>query len=205
MKFFLGISKAIDYVTTKLGQLMWWVSLFMVLIGAFNVITRYAFGPIAKIFGTDIAQALSGNRYLSLQTFAYDMVFLLGAAYVLKSDGHVRVDIVYSSLKAKAKAWIDIFGSAFFLIPFCWFVFAFSRKNIFSSWTKLEASPDPGGIPLYIIKTVVPVALIFLILQGISEIIKNIAFLSGHPNSGSIHVNDEKSPGEHVVSQTEGI
>ncbi|MCA9837405.1 MAG: TRAP transporter small permease subunit [Trueperaceae bacterium] len=206
MNFLLGISRAIDYVTTKLGQLMWWMSLFMVLIGAFNVITRYAFGPISQIFGTNVAQLLSGNRYLSMQTFAYDMIFLLGAAYVLKSDGHVRVDIVYSSLKAKAKAWIDILGAAFFLIPFCWFAFAFSRKNIFSSWAKLEASPDPGGIPLYIIKTVVPVALFILIFQGISEIIKNLAFLSGHPKSGSIHqTHEEKRPGEHVVEQTEGF
>lgn len=194
MNFLLGISKVIDYFTTKLGQLMWWVSLFMVLIGAFNVITRYAFGPIARVFGTDVAQILSGNRYLSMQTFAYDMVFLLGAAYVLKVDGHVRVDIVYSSLKAKTKAWIDIFGAGFFLIPFCWFVIFFSQKNVLSSWAKLEASSDPGGIPLYIIKTLVPLAMIILIIQGISEIIKNLAFISGHPNSGSVHVPAPKDP-----------
>ena len=205
MNFLLSISKAIDFFTTKLGQLMWWVSLLMVLIGAFNVVTRYAFGPIARIFGTDVAQALSGNRYLSMQTFAYDMIFLLGAAYVLKSDGHVRVDIIYSSLKAKTKAWIDILGASFFLIPFCWFVLAFSRTNILSSWSKLEANSDPGGIPLYIIKTVVPAALVILIIQGISEIIKNLAFLAGHPNSGSVHAKSEHSAGAHTIQKTEGI
>jgi TRAP-type mannitol/chloroaromatic compound transport system permease small subunit len=205
VNFFLGISRVIDWFTTKLGQLMWWTSLFMVLVGAFNVITRYAFGPIAKVFGTNVAQALSGNAYLSLQTFAYTLIFLLGAAYVLKSDGHVRVDIVYSSLKAKTKAWIDIFGASIFLIPFCWFALAFSQKNVASSWSKLEASPDPGGIPLYIVKTVVPVALVILMIQGVSEIIKNIAFVSGHPNSGSVHAHAETSPGQHVIEQTEGI
>ena len=75
MNFFLGLSKGIDWVTTKIGQAMWWVSLFMVLIGAFNVVTRYAFSFIQGAFGTDVAQALSGNRYLSMQTFAYNPHF----------------------------------------------------------------------------------------------------------------------------------
>lgn len=205
MKFFLAISRGIDGVTTAIGRVMWWVSLFMVLIGAFNVVTRYAFSLIANLFGTDVAQLLSGNRYLSLQKFAFDLIFLLGASYVLRSDGHVRVDIVYSALKPRTKALIDILGAALFLIPFCWFILAFSQSTIAASWARLDASSDPGGIPVYLVRTIIPVALALLMAQGVSEIIKNIAFLSGHPDSRSVHETPETSPGEHVVAQTEGI
>lgn len=206
MNFFLGISRGIDWFTTKLGQVMWWVSLVMVLVGAFNVVTRYAFGFIANTFGTDVAQALSGNRYLSLQTFAYDLIFMIGAAYVLKSDAHVRVDIVFSQLRTRVKAMIDVFGALVFLIPFCLLGINFSQKYVSSSWSKLEASGDVGGIPFYIIKTLIPLAFGLLIIQGVSETIKNIAFLAGHPDSRSVHALDpETAPGEHVVEQTEGV
>lgn len=205
MNFFLSISKGIDWFTTKLGQIMWWVSLFMVLIGAFNVVTRYAFGLIQGAFGTDVAQALSGNRYLSMQTFAYNLIFMLGAAYVLRSDAHVRVDIIFSNLKARARAFVDIFGDIFFLIPFSIMGIFLTQKYVASSWRVLEASSDPGGIPLYIVKTLIPIMFYLLVAQGISELIKNIAFVSGHPDSRSIHAAPEPEPGEHVTDQIEAI
>ena len=205
MNFFLGISRLIDWFTTKLGQVMWWVSLFMVLIGAFNVITRYAFSFIADTFGTDVAQALSGNRYLSLQTFAYNLIFMLGAAYVLRADAHVRVDIIFSTLKARARAMVDIFGSLFFLLPFCAMGIFWTQKYVANSWRTLEASGDPGGIPFYIVKTLIPIMFYLLIAQGISEIIKNVAFLMGHPNSRSVHAELYIDRGEHVTEQVEAI
>ncbi len=202
MQFFLIISKGIDWFTTKVGQLMWWVALAMVLIGAWNVIGRYGYDLIASIFGHDFARAMSGNRYLSLQTFFYNMIFLLGAAYVLKSDGHVRVDILYSTFKARTKALVDIAGTVFFLFPLCYFLLAYSYPNISASWARLEASSDPGGIPLYIVKTVFPIGIALISLQGISEIIKNVAFLRGHPESGSIH-SIEKDPIKELIQQVE--
>ena len=201
--YWLGFSLAVDWFTTKLGQVMWWVSLFMVLIGAFNVVTRYAFGLIQGAFGTDVAQALSGNRYLSMQTFAYNLIFMLGAAYVLRTDAHVRVDIIFSNLKSRARAFVDIFGGLLFLLPFSIMGIFLTQKYVASSWRTLEASSDPGGIPLYIVKTLIPIMFYLLIAQGISELIKNIAFVSGHPNSRSIHA--EPEPGEHITEQTEAI
>ena len=205
MNFFLGLSKGIDWVTTKIGQAMWWVSLFMVLIGAFNVVTRYAFSFIQGAFGTDVAQALSGNRYLSMQTFAYNLIFMLGAAYVLRSDAHVRVDIIFSNLKARARAFVDIFGGLVFLLPFSIMGIFLTQQYVASSWRVFEASSDPGGIPLFIVKTLIPIMFFLLIAQGISELIKNIAFVSGHPNSRSIHAKPEPEPGEHVTEQVEAI
>ena len=187
MAVILGISRVIDWITAAVGRLTWWISLAMVLIGAFNVITRYAFNFIANVFGTDVAQALSGNRYLSIQTFAFDLVFMLGASYVLSRDGHVRVDIVYSQFGPRVRAWIDTLGSALFVIPFALFGIDFSRGYVASSLGRLESSADPGGIPVYLFKLLIPIMFVMLIVQAISEIIKHSAFLAGVANSGSIH------------------
>ena len=205
MKFLLGISRVIDAVTGAFGRFVWWVSLVMVLVGAFNVITRYAFGVIANLFGNDVAQALSGNAYLSLQTFAFDLVFMLGAAYVLSRDGHVRVDIPYSRFTARTRAMIDIVGAAVFLIPFALMGYAFSRTYVASSWSRFEASADPGGIPVFLFKTLIPIMLIMLIVQAVSEVIKHSAFLTGTPNSGSIHDAAEPAPDEPQGQELEGI
>ena len=177
----------------------------MVLVGAFNVITRYAFPLLSRTFGDDIAGRLSGNAYLSLQTFAYNLIFMIGAAYVLQSDAHVRVDILFSRLSARAKAWVDILGSILFLIPFSIMGIFFSRKYVASSWSKFELSGDPGGIPFYIVKTVIPIMFVLLIIQAVSEIIKHIAFLRGHPKSRSVHVINEEHPGEPITDQMEAI
>ena len=192
MKFFLALSKGIDDATTSLGKIMWWLTLFMVLVGFVNVVGRYGFGFISGIFGQDIASAVSGNVYLELQTYAYDLVFLLGAAYVLRADAHVRVDILFTQFSTKVRAWIDIFGTLIFLIPFSIMGIWFSQSYVARSWANLEISPNPGGLARYPLKTVIIIAFALLIVQGVSELIKHIAFLAGHPNSRSIHAVEPK-------------
>lgn len=186
MTFLLGISKLIDAVTTKLGQTMWWLTLFMVLIGFINVVTRYV--------GRALGISLGGTLYIALQTYAYDLVFLLGAAYVFRVDAHVRVDIIYSSLKRRARAMIDIFGILFFLFPFSYMGIYFSRSYVANSWRQGEVNRNAGNIPVYPIKAVIIVAFALLILQGISELIKNVAFLQGRPDSRSIHAVEPEGP-----------
>lgn len=176
MKSLLGIARAIDGVSTAVGKAMWWLTAAMVLIGAYNVITRY--------LGGYLGVQLSANVYLELQTYAFNLVFLLGAAYVLKSDAHVRVDIIYSQLGARARAWVDIAGTFIFLIPFCVIAIWFSYEYVLRSWAVWEQSPNPGGLPRYPIKTVIIIAFIMLIFQGLSEVIKNVAFLRGWPVPG---------------------
>ena len=189
MNFFLGISSVIDWVTTKVGQAMWWLTLFMVLVGFTNVVTRYV--------GRELGVSLGGSLLIALQTYAYDLVFLLGAAYVFRKDAHVRVDIIYSSLSRRTKAGIDIFGILVFLIPFAIMGIYFSQGYVESSWQQQEVNRNAGNIPVYPIKTAIVVMFVMLIFQGISELIKNIAFLSGHPNSRSIHaVEDETEPSD---------
>jgi len=183
----LKISSAIDWFTTKIGQIMWWLTLFMVLIGVENVIARYAYTQIKAIFGDAVARALSSTTYIELQWYLYTMVFLLGAAYVFKSNSHVRVDIIYSRLKPRAQAIIDVFGIIFLLFPFMIFGMYFSWPSVKKSWEQMEMSPDPSGLPRYPIKTVVIIAFVMLFFQGISELIKNIAYLRGHTASNSMH------------------
>ena len=191
MKFFLALARGIDAFTTAVGRLMWWLTLFMVLVGVYNVLTRYGFHVVAAIFGQAAAEKASGNTYLELQTYSFNLVFLLGAAYVLRTDGHVRVDVVFTNLSGRVKAWIDIIATAVFLVPFSLMGIYFSHHYVAASWRVHEMSPNPGGLARYPIKTVIVIAFAMLIAQGISEIIKNIAFLSGRKGSRSMYATDE--------------
>lgn len=202
MTFLLSLSRGIDWLTTAFGKVMYWLTLFMVLIGGFNVIARYAYGPISRAFGDDFAQQLSSNVYLELQTYAYNLVFLLGAAFVLNQNAHVRVDIIFTQLGPKARAWVDVLGTAFFLIPFSLMGIYFSQSYIARSWRQLEMSPNPGGLPRYPIKTIILIAFALLIVQGISEIIKNVAFIRGRTDSKSVH-DAKAAPPEQVTKQVE--
>ena len=179
MTLLLAFSRGIDAVTTLLGRLCWWVTLGMILVGLLNVVTRY----VGRTFGL----SLGGTQYIVLQTYAFDFVFLMAAAYVLRRDGHVRVDIIFSTLSARAKAVIDVLGTLLFLIPFCVLGIHFSRGYIATSWRQGEVNLAGGGIPVYPVKTLIIVAFALLIAQGVSELIKNLAFLSGRRNTGSVH------------------
>lgn len=201
MSVLLGFARVVDAVTGLIGRLMWWVSLFMVAVGVYNVITRYFYGPLEALVGRDAAAAMTGNFYLELQTYAFDLIFLLGAAYVLRKDGHVRVDIVYSRLSARRKALVDTVCTWLFLVPFSAMGILYSLPYVRRSWATLEMSPNPGGLPRYPIKTVIVVAFALLILQGISETIRNAAFLAGRKGSGSVH---EAPPAPREVDGTAG-
>ena len=173
MKTWLGISKGIDAVTTAVGRVMFWLTLVMVLIGAFNVVTRYV--------GRSLGMSLGGTLYIALQTQLFNLIFLLGAAYVLNKDGHVRVDIIYASTSKKVRAWIDIFGTLFFLFPFCALGLYLSWGYVGRSWQQGEVNTNAGGLPVYPIKTVILIAFGMLVAQGVSELIKRVALLRGHP------------------------
>ena len=171
MRGLLAISKGIDTLTTWIAYVMFWLTLVMVLLGAFNVITRNV--------GRELGISLGGTLYIALQTYAYNLIFLLGAAYVFKEDAHVRVDILFSNYSDRLKAWVDIVMTFIFLIPFCVMGMYFSWGYVGRSWQQGEVNVNAGGLPVYPIKTVIIVAFALLILQGVSEIIKRVAFLRG--------------------------
>ncbi len=170
MRFLRRLSAAIDRLNDRIGSAIQWLALVTVVIGAFNAIARYA--------GQYIGVSLSSNAYLDLQWYLFSLIFLMGAAYGLNHDFHVRVDVLYSRLGRRARAWIDLIGSVLFLVPFAAVMLWVSWGPVVRSWAILETSPDPGGLPRYPIKTVILVSFFLLLLQAISQIVKNAAILT---------------------------
>ena len=185
------ISAAIDRLNDRIGSAIQWLALVMVIIGAFNAVARYA--------GRYTGLSLSSNAYLELQWYLFSLVFLMGAAYGLNHDYHVRVDVLYARLGRRGRAWIDLIGSTFFLAPFAFVMPWVSWGPVANSWAILETSPDSGGLPRYPIKTVILVSFFLLLLQAISQIVKNAAILeepAGGPSGADALGNGPGLPGE---------
>ncbi len=169
MRTLLRIAHRIDRTNEWIGRGVYWLTLVMVGVGAYNALVRY----LDRFTGL----GLSSNTYIELQWYMYSLIFLLGAAYTLKHDAHVRVDVLLARLTPRGRAWVNLAGTLLFLLPFCFFVIRMSWPTVYNSWAVWEVSPDPGGLPRYPIKTVIPIAFALLFLQGISLAIKQIAFL----------------------------
>ncbi len=161
------IVKNIDLLSEAFGKFTAWLILFMVFLISYDVTMRYLFH--------------SGSVALQeLEWHLFAVVFLLGAAYALKHDEHVRVDLIYKSkrLNDRHRAWINIFGGLFFLIPFCLLIILNSWSFIENSFLLNETSPDPGGLPYrWLLKAMIILGFVLLLLQGIAETLRNINFL----------------------------
>lgn len=188
MQRWLRIADGIERFNERIGRLIYWLTLGMVLVGSYNAIGRYL-DRYADL-------GLSSNTYVELQWYFFSIVFLLGAAYTLKADAHVRVDVFYGRLSEKGKAWVNLLGTVLFLVPFCVVMLIVSWPAIRNSWVVLEQSPDPGGLPRYPIKTVVPLAFILLLLQGAAMLIKQVAILRGERVEDT--TGEEGAPGGRV-------
>lgn len=171
MDHWLQWARRIDRMNEWVGRVLYWLTLGMVGVGAFNAIARY----LDKYTGL----GLSSNMWIEMQWYLFSLVFLLGAAYTLKYDDHVRVDVLYSHLSREGQAWINVLGTVLFLIPFCVVMLWHSIPFVENSWAILEGSPDPGGLPRYPIKTVIPLALVLVIAQGVALMIREVAILRG--------------------------
>lgn len=173
MQALLRLAAGIDRGTSAVGRLCSWLALGMVLAGAWNAVVRY--------LGRWVGSGLSSNAWIEGQWYMFSLLFLLGAAWTLQQDAHVRVDVIYGRLSAKKKAWIDLLGTLFFLLPFCVFGLMVSWPSVSNSWAVREVSPDPGGLARYPLKAVILVAFALLAAQGISTAIKAVARLRGVP------------------------
>ena len=155
----------VDGFNSRLGIAVSWLTLAMVAVGAYNAVVRY----LGRFTGWN----LSSNAYLELQWYMFSLVFLLGAASALKTNTHVRVDVVYSRLPERWRRRIDLWGALLFLIPFAIFGLVMSWPAVRNSWAVLEVSSDPGGLPRYPIKSVLLLAFTFLALQGMAEAVRH--------------------------------
>ena len=166
MSALLKFSRLIDALNTLLGQAVYWLVLLAVLISAGNAVMRKAFD-------------MSSNAYLEIQWYLFSLIFLLCAGYTLLKNEHVRIDIVTGRFSARTRAWIDIFGLVFFLFPTCYLFIDLGWPFVQTSFHQGEMSANPGGLIRWPIKLMVPVGFTLLALQGLSELIKRVAFLRG--------------------------
>jgi TRAP-type mannitol/chloroaromatic compound transport system permease small subunit len=167
MQALLALSRVIDAVNEKLGVIADWLVLLSCLISAGNAFSRYAF-------------SISSNAWLEIQWYMFGALVLLGASYTLKRNEHVRVDIVYSNISTRRQIWIDIVGGILFLLPATLILAYLSWPVFYNSWALGEVSSNAGGLLRWPIKIFLPIGFALLSLQGISELIKRVAMLTGH-------------------------
>jgi TRAP-type mannitol/chloroaromatic compound transport system permease small subunit len=166
MRALLRISRAIDAVNGVVGRAVYWLVLVAVLVSAGNAVMRYAF-------------SVSSNAWLEIQWYLFGAIFLLGAGYTLKANGHVRIDLVVSRLSRRAQAWVDIFGGVFFLLPMVVIILWFAWPMFLQSFLSGEMSSDAGGLVRWPAKALIPAGFALLALQALSELVKRIAIVRG--------------------------
>jgi TRAP-type mannitol/chloroaromatic compound transport system permease small subunit len=162
----LRISQAIDALNERIGRAAKWLVLVAVLVSAGNAMFRYGFNK-------------SSNAWLEIQWYLFSLVFLLGAGYTLKHNGHVRIDVLYGRFSPRTRAWVDLVGSLLFLLPTAILIGWLGWAGFADSWAIGEMSPDDGGLLRWPIKLAIPVGFALLALQAVSEAIKRWAFLTG--------------------------
>jgi TRAP-type mannitol/chloroaromatic compound transport system permease small subunit len=143
-----------------------WLVLAVTLISAANALMRYGFG-------------MSSNAWLEIQWYLFGAIFLLAAGYTLKHNGHVRVDVLYGRWPPRVRAWIDLLGAALFLLPLCVLMVWLSWHGFIESFQRGELSSDAGGLIRWPVRLLIPLGFALLGLQGVSELIKRVAFLRG--------------------------
>lgn len=168
MKFLLGISHIIDSINEFWGRIAAWMVLLCCIVSAGNAVVR-------KIF------SYSSNSWLEIQWYMFGAMVLLGAAHTLNKNEHVRIDLIYGNLSSRAQMWIDLVGAALFLLPVCVIIGWVSWPLFMNSYAINEMSSNSGGLLRWPVKLLLPLGFLLLTLQGISEIIKRIGGLLGHP------------------------
>ena len=166
MRFLLSFSAAVDVLNEKIGVICNWLVLLACLVSGGNAMFRYAYDQ-------------SSNAWLEVQWYMFAVIVMFGAAYTLKRNEHVRVDLFYMTLDHRGQLWIDILGTIFFLLPMCAILAWLSWPFFMQSYAVGEHSSNAGGLLRWPIKLVLPVGFALLALQGISELIKRVAFLNG--------------------------
>ena len=166
--FFGKLSFLIDVVCVVVGRLVAWLAIFMAVMQFVVVIMRYVF-------------AYGSIQMQESIWYMHGVLFMAGAAYALFLDEHVRVDIFYSNMSVKKRAWIDLLGSIFFLIPLCLTTWWFAWGYVANSWAVMETSTEGSGLPyIYLFKTVILLFAGLVLLQAISVVIRSARKLFGH-------------------------
>lgn len=189
----LGLSRGIDRVNSFIGRNVSWLILVAVIVSAVNAVVR-------KVFNT------SSNSWLELQWYLYGAAFLGAAAYTLKENEHIRIDIIYGMWSRRRQHWIDLMGHVLFLMPFVTLMIYFLYPWVLRSYRSGEVSTNSGGLILWPAKAMLLIAFVMLFFQGISEIIKKIAVMRGDiedPNPFVSHHEAAALEGEAMLRDME--
>lgn len=163
------LASRIEQFSEWTGRTIAWLTLAMVLMQFLVVVLRYGFNTGSIAMQESI-------------TYLHALVFMLGAAYTLKREGHVRVDIFYGRMSEAGRAWVDLLGTLLLLLPTFLFLIVISWPTVYNSWVQLEGSPETGGLPLvFLLKTVMLVMPVLMLVQSLAMIARNLLSLSGFP------------------------
>jgi TRAP-type mannitol/chloroaromatic compound transport system permease small subunit len=183
----LSLSRLIDRMNERIGHFFYWLVLATVLISAANAVVR-------KIFN------VSSNAFLEIQWYLFSAIFLLLAGYTLLRNDHVRIDVIAGRLSKRAQTWIDIIGTVFFLFPMAILLMWLSWPVFVDTYEHHEISTNAGGLIIWPARLLVPVGFFLLIVQGVSELIKRIAFLRGLiPDPSEKHI--DKTAEEELAEE----
>ena len=193
MNQLLKLSRATDGLNERIGGALKWLVLVAVLVSAANATSRYML---------DIAS----NAWLELQWYLFSAVFLLCAGYTLRHNEHIRIDVVNSHLSARTQMWIDVVGLIFFLLPMAAIIMWLSWPIFMNAYETGEVSVNAGGLIRWPVYAMMPLGFSLLLLQGVSELIKRIAFLRGliaDPTQKKEEKSAEEELAEAILKQAE--
>ena len=193
MRGLLKLSGAIDWLNAQVGKWVIWLILASTLISGINAIVRKAFNT-------------SSNAYLEVQWYLFAGAFLLAAGYTLLHGEHVKIDVVSSRLSKRKQIWIDIIGFALFLAPMCVIILWFGIPFFLQGFRSGEMSSNAGGLIRWPVYLMMPIGFALLLLQGVSEFIKRIAFLQGlipDPTEKKVAKTAEEELAEELRRQAE--
>jgi TRAP-type mannitol/chloroaromatic compound transport system permease small subunit len=166
MNFLLSLSKRIDVFSEWMGRWVAWLVLFAVLISAANATMRKAFN-------------MSSNGFLEIQWYLFAAVFLLASGYTLLRQEHVKIDVISGRFSKRTQIWIDIIGICVFLLPFTFMITKLALPLVINAYMTQEVSSNAGGLIRWPVFALLPLGMLALAIQAVSELIKRIAFLQG--------------------------
>ena len=193
MRALLKLSNAIDWLNGMVGRYVIWLILASTVISGVNAAVRKAFN-------------MSSNAYLEVQWYLFAASFLLAAGYTLLNQDHVRIDVIAGRLSRRTQVWLDVFGFVVFLLPLCFVILWFSIPFFLRGYNSGEMSSNAGGLIRWPVFLMMPLGFALLLLQGVSELIKRIAYLMGlieDPTLKKVAKSAEEELAEEIVRLAE--
>ncbi len=179
MQALLKLSRLVDWLTNRIGRGLIWLILASVLISAGNAIVRKTLD-------------IGSNALLEIQWYLFAMVFMLGSGFAFLKNAHVRIDFISNHFTARTRNLIDVVGIVVFLFPLCYMLITLSWPTFYNAWVSGEMSQNAGGLVRWPVYLLIPVGFFMLVIQGLSELIKRAAFLTGHAPDSISHVESEE-------------